>query len=82
MADRRWEAAPNPEWALMYRGGLTRAQIAKLVGAPTSTVGYHLDMARKADPDLRTAHKAAAALRTAHKATAGAWSTCASSRCS
>jgi hypothetical protein len=39
---KRREAAPNAEWVLMYRGGLTRGQIAKLVGAATSTVGYHL----------------------------------------
>jgi hypothetical protein len=54
----------------MYRGGLTRGQIAKLVGAATSTVGYHLASARAADPALRSAHEAAAALKTAHAATA------------
>jgi hypothetical protein len=66
---KRWESAPNPEWVLMYRGGLARAQIAKLVGAASSTVGYHPDIARKADPELQAAHEAAAALRTTHAAT-------------
>lgn len=47
----------------MYRGGLTRGQIAKLVDAATSTVGYHLAAAR-ADPQLQSAHEAAPALRT------------------
>jgi hypothetical protein len=54
----------------MYRGGLTRGQIARLVGAPTSTVGYHLAAARAEDPELQSPHKAAAALITAHAATA------------
>ncbi|TSE17861.1 helicase-associated protein [Arthrobacter sp. KBS0703] len=54
----------------MYRGGLTRGQIAKLVGAARSTVGYHLAAARAADPQLQSAHEAAAALKTAHTATA------------
>ncbi|MFC9352858.1 MULTISPECIES: helicase associated domain-containing protein [Terrabacteria group] len=71
MDRKRWEAAPNPEWVLMYRGGLARAQIVKLVGAVSSTVGYHLDVARKADPELQAAHETAAALRTTHAPTAG-----------
>jgi hypothetical protein len=53
----------------MYRGGLTRGQIAKLVGAPVSTVGYHLTAARAGDPELRSAHEAADALQTTHRAT-------------
>jgi hypothetical protein len=67
---KRWEAAPNPEWVLMYRGGLTRGQIAKLVGAATSTVGYHLAAARAQDPELQAAHAVAAAQKTAHAASA------------
>jgi hypothetical protein len=62
-------SCPNQEWVLMYGGGLTRSQIAKLIGAPTSTVGYHLTDARAADPELRSAHKEAAARQTTHKAT-------------
>ncbi|KRE52947.1 hypothetical protein ASG92_25090 [Arthrobacter sp. Soil736] len=54
----------------MYRGGLTRGQIAKLVDAATSTVGYHLAAARNEDPELQSAHEAAAALRTTHASTA------------
>jgi hypothetical protein len=54
----------------MYKGGLARCQIAMLVGAPTSTVGYHLAAARAGDPELQSAHKASAALKTAHTATA------------
>jgi hypothetical protein len=54
----------------MYPGGLTRAQIVKLVGAASSTVGHHLDVARKADPELQAAHDASAALRTTHASTA------------
>lgn len=70
MVTQRRTAAPNAEWVLMYRGGLTRGQIAKLVGAATSTVGYHLAAARSADPGLQAAHEAAAALKTRHEATA------------
>jgi hypothetical protein len=66
---KRREAAPNAEWVLMYRGGLTRGQIAKLVGAATSTVDYHLTIARSTDPGLQSAHGAAAALQTRHAAT-------------
>jgi hypothetical protein len=61
---KKHQADPNPEWVLMYRGGLTRGRIAKLVNAASSTVGYHLAIARKIDPELQTAHEAAAALRT------------------
>ncbi|PNH86118.1 helicase-associated protein [Arthrobacter sp. AFG20] len=56
-------AAPNAEWVLMYRGGLTRSRIAALTRAPPSTVGYHLAMARAADPGLQTAHENAASTR-------------------
>lgn len=69
MATTRRDAAPNPAWVLMYRGGLTRGQIAKLVGAATSTVGYRLTIARSTDPGLHAAHEAAAALKTRHAAT-------------
>ncbi len=54
VTDRKHGAAPNEEWVLMYRGGLTRGQIVKLVGAPVSTVGYHLAAARSTDPVHRS----------------------------
>jgi hypothetical protein len=54
----------------MYRGRLTRGQIANLVGAAPKTVAYHLRIARAADPELQTAHEAAAAQKTTHAATA------------
>jgi hypothetical protein len=44
----------------MYRGGLTRSRIAALTGAPAPTVGYHLSVARAADPGLQAAHEQAA----------------------
>jgi hypothetical protein len=44
----------------MYRGGLTRSRIAALTRAPAATVGYHLTIARAADPGLQAAHKNAA----------------------
>lgn len=62
-------AAPKAEWVLMYRGGLTRARIAALTGAPASTVGYHLVVARTADPALESAHRQAAD-GTMHRASA------------
>lgn len=34
----------------MYRGGLTRGQIAELVGAAPKTVAYHLRIARACRP--------------------------------
>ncbi|MDP9696156.1 UNVERIFIED_ORG: hypothetical protein J2X79_003735 [Arthrobacter globiformis] len=56
----RHGAAPNAEWVLMYRGGLTRSRIAALTGAPASTVGYHLARALAADPGLQADHEQAA----------------------
>jgi hypothetical protein len=44
----------------MYRGGLTRARITTLTGAPTSTVNHHLSAAVAADPGLQAAHEHAA----------------------
>lgn len=48
----------------MYRDGLSRARIAELAGALPGTVGYHLGVARAADPGLETAHEKAAAPKT------------------
>ncbi|WP_395405057.1 helicase associated domain-containing protein [Arthrobacter sp. UC242_113] len=44
----------------MYRRGLGRRQIAELVKAAPATVGYHLGIARKADPGLQAEHQEAA----------------------
>jgi hypothetical protein len=58
--DRQLRRAPDAEWVLMYRLGLSRKRIAELVGAQPATVGYHLVIARRRDPELQTAHLAAA----------------------
>ncbi|MFE4543014.1 hypothetical protein [Arthrobacter sp. NPDC056727] len=70
---KRREAAPHPERARMYRSGLTRGQITKLVGAATSSVGGHWAAAGAAHPRLQSAHEAAAALKTAQTAPALAY---------
>ena len=59
MAKWRGDAAPNPEWVLMYRRGLSRKKIAGLTGAPSSTVEKHIAAAKALDPDLRSEHAAA-----------------------
>ena len=48
--DRQLRRAPDAEWVLMYRLGLSRKRIAELVGAEPATVGYHLVIARRQDP--------------------------------
>jgi hypothetical protein len=58
---RRRTAAPNAEWVLMYRGGLTRSRISALTRAPAATVGYHLSVALAEDPELQSVHEKAAA---------------------
>ncbi|MGY2747353.1 hypothetical protein [Arthrobacter sp. UYCu723] len=55
--DRRLRRAPDAEWVLMYRLGLSRKRIADLVRAEPATVGYHLVVARRQDPGLEPAHK-------------------------
>lgn len=62
--DKRLRRAPDAEWVLMYRLGLSRKRIADLVGAEPATVGYHLVIARRQDPGLEAAHLAAANNRT------------------
>lgn len=44
----------------MYRRGLNRTRIAKLVGAPASTVGYHLTVARSIESGIVREHEASA----------------------
>jgi hypothetical protein len=57
--DRRLRRAPDAEWVLMYRLGLSQKRIAELVAAKPATVGYHLVIARRRDPELEVAHLAA-----------------------
>lgn len=59
--DRRLRRAPDAEWVLMYRLGLSRQRIADLVRAEPATVGYHQVIARRQDPGLEPAHHAATA---------------------
>jgi len=68
--DRRLRHAPDPEWVLMYRHGLSRKRIAALVRAAPATVGYHLAVGRRQDPGLETAHQAAAGTALSPAATA------------
>jgi hypothetical protein len=58
--DRRLRRAPDAEWVLMYRLGLSRQRIADLVRAEPAAVGYHLVIARRQDPELEGEHRAAA----------------------
>ncbi|MDR6508102.1 helicase associated domain-containing protein [Arthrobacter oryzae] len=60
MTSRSQRRAPDAEWVLMYRKGLTPARIAGLVKASPSLVTYHLSIAREQDSELRGAHDAAA----------------------
>ena len=62
--DRRLRRAPDAEWVLMYRLGLSRKSIADLVRVHPAAVGYHLVIARRQDPGLETEHHAAAGART------------------
>ena len=58
--DRRLRRAPDAEWVLMYRLGLSRKRIADLVRVHPAAVGYHLVIARRQDPGLEAEHQAAA----------------------
>jgi hypothetical protein len=58
--DMRLRHAPDAEWVLMYRLGLSRKRIAALVRVPPAAVGYHLGIARRQDPGLEAEHQAAA----------------------
>ncbi|MDF9752802.1 helicase associated domain-containing protein [Arthrobacter sp. ES3-54] len=64
--DRRLRRAPDAEWVLMYRLGLSRKRIAELVRAEPATVGYHLVIARREDPGLEPAHLTAGAAPVPH----------------
>lgn len=71
MTTKRRGRAPNPEWVLMYRKGLTGDRIANLVDAAKSTVGYHLRIARTLDPGLKAEHEAALETKPTHFTTHG-----------
>ena len=60
MTSRSQRRAPDAEWVLMYRKGLSRARIAGLENVPASTVAYHLSVARAQDAGLQEAHDVAA----------------------
>lgn len=64
--DRRLRRAPDAEWVLMYRLGLSRKCIAELVRVHPAVIGYHLVIARRLDPELESEHHAAAGARTSH----------------
>lgn len=51
--------APDPEFVLMYRKGISSSKIAAMEGVAESTVRYHLQIASRAEPSLRDEHKAA-----------------------
>lgn len=57
--DRRLRRAPDVEWVLMYRLGLSRKRIAALVRVHPAAVGYHLVIARRQDSGLEAEHHAA-----------------------
>lgn len=52
-------AAPDPEFVLMYRKGITTSKIASLEDVAETTVRYHLQIAARAEPGIRDEHKAA-----------------------
>jgi hypothetical protein len=52
-------SVPDPEWLQMHRSGIPTPKIAATAGAAETTVRYHLAIAARQDPGLRTAHKPA-----------------------
>lgn len=58
MRDSR-RAAPHPEWVEMYRRGIPPSRIAVLDAAPATTVRYHLQVAKKLEPELEAEHAVA-----------------------
>jgi hypothetical protein len=59
VTSRSQRRAPDAEWVLMYRKGMTRARIAELEKVSASTVSYHLSIARAQDAGLQEAHDGA-----------------------
>lgn len=60
MTRREPRRAPDAEWVLMYRKGLTPARIAEIGQVSASTVAYHLSLARDQDGGLQHDHDQAA----------------------
>lgn len=54
-----WQPAPRADWVEMYRRGMTAARIAQLVDAPSSTVRYDLQVAKRAETGLLAERQAA-----------------------
>lgn len=54
--------APDAEWVLMYRHGITTSKIAVTAGVAEATVRYHLAIAAKLEPSLREEHQQAAVM--------------------
>jgi hypothetical protein len=53
--------APDEVFVRMYRKGIPAAKIAALEGVAETTVRYHLQIAARAEPNIRQEHKAALA---------------------
>lgn len=51
--------APHGEWVEMYRRGISPSRIAVVDAAPVTTVRYHLQVAKKLEPELEVEHEAA-----------------------
>lgn len=69
MSSRGFRTAPDAEWVLMYRQGMTRARIADLENVSPSTVGYHLTVAKARNPPLQAEHDGAAPMRPVARVT-------------
>lgn len=52
-------AAPDPEFVLMYRKGISTSKIAAITDVAEASVRYHLQIAARAEPGIRNEHKAA-----------------------
>lgn len=55
----RKRPAPDPEWVLTYRRGITTPKIAAGARVAETTVRYHLAIAAKQNPAIRAEHQAA-----------------------
>ncbi|MFD0046805.1 helicase associated domain-containing protein [Pseudarthrobacter scleromae] len=51
--------APDPEWVLMYRRGISTPKIAATAGVAETTVRYHLAIAARQEPAIRAEHQQA-----------------------
>jgi hypothetical protein len=84
LSGRSWRPTPASGWPgpgsgvsspgrqrHVYRRGITAARIAVLVNGPASTVRYHLQAAKSADPGLPAEHQPALATSTRRTPKAG-----------